>query len=67
TSNESLVKMRNESAVVLGLQELDKKARMETREKPRIGEKIHKRGKRGAVKIRKKLPKNRFDDDGKNS
>lgn len=62
------MKMRSESALVLGgLQSsLDTKGKMKDRRYV-LGEKIYKLGKRGAVKIRKKLPKNRFDDDGRNS
>eukprot|EP00921_Rhytidocystis_pertsovi_P009624 GHVQ01015543.1.p1 GENE.GHVQ01015543.1~~GHVQ01015543.1.p1 ORF type:complete len:758 (-),score=69.17 GHVQ01015543.1:88-2361(-) len=33
---------------------------------PYIGQKMYKTGKRGQFKIRKKLPRKRYDDDGKN-
>ncbi|PFH37103.1 hypothetical protein BESB_035610 [Besnoitia besnoiti] len=66
TSNASLVDMK--ARFTVGLDErLGKRFEDSAgRPKPYIGQKIYKLGKRGAVKIRKKLPRNMYDDDGRN-
>ncbi|KYF42937.1 hypothetical protein TGARI_214370 [Toxoplasma gondii ARI] len=66
TSNASLVDMK--ARFTVGLDERLGKRFSDNggRPKPYIGQKIYKLGKRGAVKIRKKLPRNLFDDDGRN-
>ncbi|CBZ54734.1 conserved hypothetical protein [Neospora caninum Liverpool] len=66
TSNASLVDMK--ARFTVGLDERLGKRFGDNggRPKPYIGQKIYKLGKRGAVKIRKKLPRNVFDDDGRN-
>ncbi|KEP63832.1 UNVERIFIED_CONTAM: hypothetical protein HHA_214370 [Hammondia hammondi] len=66
TSNASLVDMK--ARFTVGLDERLGKRFSDNggRPKPYLGQKIYKLGKRGAVKIRKKLPRNLFDDDGRN-